>query len=908
VAAVNDPPVANSDVVTTNEDTPVVVAVLTNDTDLDGDLLEVTAASATSGVVTINPDGTLVYTPNANFNGVDTITYTISDGHGGTATATATITVNPVNDPPVAADDTATTNEDTPLTIPVLANDGDLDGDPLTVVSASAGHGSVTINPDGTLSYTPAANFNGVDTISYTISDGAGGTSTATVTVSVNPVNDPPVAANDTATTPEDTPVTIPVLANDSDLDGDPLTVTSASAGHGSVTINADGTIVYTPNVDFNGVDTITYAVSDGYGGTTTATVTVTVLAVNDPPVAANDRVSTSEDTPVVIPVLANDGDLDGDPLSVVSANAANGRVTINPDGTIVYTPNANFNGVDTITYAISDGAGGFSTATVTVTVAAVNDAPVANPDVATTNEDTPVTIPVLANDSDADGDPLTVTAASAGHGTVTINPDGTVSYTPDGNFNGADTITYTISDGQGGVSTATVAITVNAVNDPPVANPDVATTSEDTPLVVTVLGNDSDLDGNPLTVTSANAANGIVTINPDGTLTYTPTANFNGSDTITYTISDGAGGTATATVTVTVNAVNDLPTDGPETVNVIDGNPVTVNVLANAGDPDGDPLTVASAVASSGVVTINPDGTLTYTPDPTFDGVATITYVVSDGKGGLVTSTVTVNVTAHASADVNQLLEIATPNIPDAFRPAAPRPAEAPFITGPPIIIDAVNGISSLNGGADLIAAQGPVVAATNGLGDLNGLGAFEVDGHPVSQEVARIEQHGDFRFGADRLFDRRFGDVGVEGLTGFSVQAQRQGQVLVESVVRDSAIFVDIRDTGGGSPIVQYQIRMRDGGPVPAWIQFDARGLAIIEPPAGADTVRLIIRSVREDGSVLETPVIIQSATGEIQIDTLAGEARQVGQAPTLDQAIALAEASVMNEAARLAAAFGG
>jgi hypothetical protein len=267
----------------------------------------------------------------------------------------------------------------------------------------------------------------------------------------------------------------------------------------------------------------------------------------------------------------------------------------------------------------------------------------------------------------------------------------------------------------------------------------------------------------------------------------------------------------------------------------------------------------------------------------------------------------VTLNVTATAAADVNQLLEIAAPHIPEIFRPDASRVVEEPFIAGPPVIIDAVNEIRFLSGGSDLSGAQGPVITAVNGFGDLNGLATFDVDGHPVTQEVARLERMTDFRFGADRLFDRRFGDITVEGLTGFSVQASSHGQVMIESVVRGPVIYVEIRDTGGGSPIVRNELRTRDGSPVPAWIQFDARGLAIIEAPAGVDTIRLIVRSTCEDGSVIETPVIIQSATGEIQIDALAGEARQVGQAPTLDQAIALAEASVTNEAARLAAAFG-
>ena len=158
----------------------------------------------------------------------------------------------------------------------------------------------------------------------------------------------------------------------------------------------------------------------------------------------------------------------------------------------------------------------------------------------------------------------LTVTAATSPNGTVVINPDGTITFTPAPNFNGPTTITYTISDGNGGTATATVNVTVNAVNDAPVANPSNATTNEDTPVIVPVLANDTDVDGDPLTVTAATAPNGTIAINPDGTVTYTPNANFNGTDTITYTISDGQGGFSTSTVTVTVGSVNDAPTQPP--------------------------------------------------------------------------------------------------------------------------------------------------------------------------------------------------------------------------------------------------------------------------------------------------------------------------------------------------------
>ena len=277
----------------------------------------------------------------------------------------------------------------------------------------------------------------------------------------------------------------------------------------------------------------------------------------NRPPVAEDDAATTNEDAPVTIPVLTNDPDANGGTLSVTGVTpGAKGTVTINGDGTVTYTPNANANGTDTFTYTISDGQGGTDTATVTVTIRPLPDAPVAQPDAATTNEDTAVTIDVLANDSDADGDALTVTAVTQGaHGTVTIVGN-QAQYMPAANWSGTDTFTYTATDGTSPVI-ATVTVTVLPVNDPPVAVNDTATAESGWPVSVPVLATDSDIDGDALTVTSVTqGANGTVVINGGATVTYTPTLGFVGTDTFTYTVSDGNGGTATATVTVTVRAV----------------------------------------------------------------------------------------------------------------------------------------------------------------------------------------------------------------------------------------------------------------------------------------------------------------------------------------------------------------
>ncbi|GIX48062.1 MAG: hypothetical protein KatS3mg131_2273 [Candidatus Tectimicrobiota bacterium] len=359
--------------------------------------------------------------------------------------------------PPVALDDTATTPEDTPVTVAVLANDGDPNGDPLSVTSVTApANGTAAINPDGTVTYTPNADFHGTDSFTYTISDPGGLTATATVSLTVTPVNDPPLAQDDTATTAEDTPVTIAVLANDSDVDGDALSVASVSApANGTATANADGTLTYTPNPNFNGTDIFTYTISDPGGLTATATVSLTVTPVNDPPLAQDDSATTAEDTPVTIAVLANDSDVDGDALSVASVSApANGTATANADSTVTYTPNLNFHGTDSFTYTISDGQGGTATATVSVTVTPVNDAPeVEQPADQTSDEGDTVSLQIVA--SDVDGDPLTCSATGLppdlSIGAETCRIFGTIAF---GAAAGSPySVTVTVSDGTASTS-----------------------------------------------------------------------------------------------------------------------------------------------------------------------------------------------------------------------------------------------------------------------------------------------------------------------------------------------------------------------------------------------------------------------------------------------------------------------
>jgi hypothetical protein len=441
----NDKPVANDDAAATNEDVAVAINVLANDND-NLDLLG--NIDPTSVAITSNPSngttsvngitGVVTYTPNANFNGIDTFSYQVcDDGFPLPAvcdTAMVIVTVNATNDKPVANDDAAATNEDVAVAINVLANDNDnldLLGniDPTSVaITNNSSNGTTSVNGiTGVVTYTPNADFNGIDTFSYQVCDDGfplpAVCDTAMVIVTVNATNDKPVANDDVASTTENNPVTTAVILNDNDGTDplgniDPTTVTIVTAPiNGTTSVNPiTGGITYTPNPNFNGIDTYTYEVCDDGNPLPalcdTATVTVTIISVNNPPIANNDTDTTNEDTPVITDVLANDNDandalgsIDSTSVTII-ANPVNGIVSVNPiTGEITYTPNPNFNGTDIYVYEVCDNGNPLPAlcdqAVVSITVNAVNDAPTANDDVASTNEDMSVTVNVTLNDLD---------------------------------------------------------------------------------------------------------------------------------------------------------------------------------------------------------------------------------------------------------------------------------------------------------------------------------------------------------------------------------------------------------------------------------------------------------------------------------------------------------------------------
>ncbi|HEX9637847.1 MAG TPA: Ig-like domain-containing protein [Acidobacteriota bacterium] len=831
---------ANDDAASTPSGSPVTIDVVANDFTLNPPLTVTAVTDPPDGSVIDNGDGTLTYSPDPGFVGVDSFDYSISDALGNSDSATVTVTVT---QPAACAEpgatvltdgggDASTAQPEHDVLSLSIAQPTALNGDKFVFTLKMAGLANPTPNttwpvifrtPDGvdrfvkmatsatgTVSFAhglgtnpsvagspadPASGFNADGTIRIVVPAsqlgspipgqqlsqfltrirvelGPGGavtpdnmpdslTRSGSYGVTDCGSNQPPAAQDDSAVTEVGAAVTIEVLANDSDPNGDPLTVVSVTdPAQGSAAINPDGTITYTPDPGLLGSDGFEYTVCDPAGLCDTASVAVEVQC----PATADGSFSddfepepeagwTTETAANNLPSLtwqtvtdpltqsptqayfsdATTLDLKDDRLIAPPQDLSSGshlifwhRFFFEPTfdgGVLEVSTDGGSSWVDVLAGggsfveggyndSIDPGAGspiagrlawsGFSEfidamnrvevdlgafaglnvrvrwrlaadpvapgsipgsgwwiddVQFTNTLVIPSDCPVpprAMDDDAATDEDTPVVIGLLANDSDANGDPLTVTEVTAPmHGTVVNNGDGTVTYTPAPDFFSPpdDSFQYTVCDPGGLCAQASVHVTVNPVNDAPVANDDSATTPQDTPVTVDVLGNDSDPEGDSLAVVSvSDPPHGTAVNNGDGTVTYTPDPGFFSppDDSFEYTVSDGGlTDTATVTVTVTQGQSNQAPVANDDSATTPQDTPVTVDVLANDSDPDGDSLTVTGVSdPANGSAVSNGDGTVTYTPDAGFVGSDSFSYTISDGNGGTATATVSITVT----------------------------------------------------------------------------------------------------------------------------------------------------------------------------------------------------------------------------------------------------------------------
>ncbi len=753
---VGPPPLGAPDTISTPQNVTVSLDILANDTPGTDATFDVSTVRlrdpadstfksvvtiAGEGVYTVGADGSVTFDPEPSFTGLATrLTYEVIDTDGNPESSTMRVTVTPVT--PRADDDAATTPYLHLVTVDILAND--------TAGAASAplvpstvqiqdpadgtwtdsvtipGEGTHGVQADGSVAFLPSAGFSGASSIDYRVLDANGTAASATLTVTVG---DPPVALADTATTPQNITVTTDVLANDTPGTGatfdastvrlrDPANAAFKSSvtipGEGVYTVNADGSVTFDPEPGLSTPATpVTYRVvdSDGNGATSTLAVTVTPIV----PVLSDDTPATPFRTPTTVDVLGNDvpgaASAPLDPSTVVLQDpddgawkttvtvAGEGTYAVQADGTVVFTPEADFVGDSTVTYRVADGNGTTATATLTVTVqppvalTAVDDA-------TTTPQNVTVSLDPLANDS-TDGEATLVPGSVRlqdpadaayrtivtipGEGTYTANADGSVTFDPEPQFTGVGQVRYVVSDDAGQSDDALISVTVTAIS--PTAADDGRTTPYETPVSIPVLDNDGPGAGSaPLDASSVEvrdpadstyastvtvAGEGTYAVQSDGSVTFTPAPGFFGAATpVGYRVADTNGTTATATISVTVD-LPAAPVANPDVTTTPQNVTVAIDPLANdtvAPDISLDPTTVAVldpdlgtygaslTVAGQGTYTVASDGTVTFDPVPTFVGTSTaVTYRVTDTSGQTASSTITVlvsGITPSASAD----------------------------------------------------------------------------------------------------------------------------------------------------------------------------------------------------------------------------------------------------------------
>ncbi|WP_141693141.1 tandem-95 repeat protein, partial [Thioclava sp. SK-1] len=702
------PPIAGDDTNSTPEDVTLDVnagnGLLSNDVDSPSDTLTITQFQVAGNLVAVDPvnggqailngigqltiraDGSYQFIPATNYNGaVPVVTYTVSDGNNGTDTATLSLSISAVNDAPIAQDDSFATDEDTPVTLDLLANDSDVDaGDApgLTQIDGTAitpgvqqdivladGSGTVTVAANGTLTFTPATDYNGPASFVYEVTDAGGLTDTATATITINPL---PEADTITLTTPEDTPLAASPLGAQDVAD-------VASVSYTSLPLPAEGVLYYTPaggsptpvptntpltaaeaatvefqpTADYNGdVTDFTAVITDSSGDTANVTYDLTISAVNDAPIAQDDSFATDEDTPVTLDLLANDSDVDaGDApgLTQIDGTAitpgvqqdivladGSGTVTVAANGTLTFTPAPDYNGPASFVYEVTDAGGLTDTATATITI---NPLPEADTITQTTPEDTPLPASPLGAQDVADVASVSYTSLPLpAEGVLYYTPAGgsptpvptntpltaaeaaTVEFQPTADYNGDVTdFTAVITDSSGDTANVTYDLTISAVNDAPIAQDDSFATDEDLAVTLDPVGDGTafDVEDGSVTITAINSQpitsggtvavdNGTVTLNVNGTLTFTPAPDFNGSASFSYTVTDSNGLTDTGTIS---GYVEPQPEDDTITAVTAEDSPVSINPLA--GQTEGE---IASATVNA--LPDPSDGVLSYTVD----------------------------------------------------------------------------------------------------------------------------------------------------------------------------------------------------------------------------------------------------------------------------------------------------
>lgn len=630
---INDAPLAHAQSTTIIEDTSTPITLAASDP--EGSVLSFTViAGPTKGTLSGAPPN-LVFTPHLNATGSDSFTFRVHDGLLNSGIVKVHIAITPVNDPPVANTQMVLLNEDTITTI--LLTGHDVEGTGLLYSILTQPHKGRLSGTAPNLKYTPDRNVTGADSFTFSVSDGQLQSTIETITLNIAPINDAPVSFSQALSLPEDSPRGI--ILSGVDLEGDSLTFTVLTPPSKGQLAGSPPNLTYTPNLNFSGLDSFTFGISDGSLTSSAAAINLTINPVNDPPVANTQSVSLTEDRAKSIVLTGSDPEKSALSYTVI-AGPAKGSLSGNAPN-LVFTPHRNATGTDSFAFRVNDGFLNSGIVKVLLTINPVNDVPVANARTISVNEDTLTS--VLLTGSDVEG-------AALLYSIITYPTRGTLSgttpnlkYTPDRNFTGADSFTFRVSDGQLQSAIATVALNILPIDDdPPVSFGQALSLAEDTPKPIVLTG--LDYEGNALTFTILRLpAKGQISGTPPN-LTYTPNLHVSGTDSFTFEVSDGSLRSTAATITLTINPVNDPPVANTQSVSLTEDR--AKSIVLSGSDLEGSPLsyTVIAGPAKGSLSGTPPN--LMFSPNLNATGADSFTFRVNDGllNSGIVKVLLTIN------------------------------------------------------------------------------------------------------------------------------------------------------------------------------------------------------------------------------------------------------------------------
>ena len=685
ISPANEPPVASGEDYHIHANDVLLVSapgILANDSDLESSQINTNLVNdVTNGDLTFYEDGAFAYLPDLDFIGTDSFSYTVSDGELNSDEVIVQINVeaDDAEIAPAVISEEYFISENTTLEIPqasgILINDLFENITNTTSVKISdTSNGTLQLQSDGSFSYSPSTDFLGLDNFTYRIDEGGteGNTGAVKINVIENGEKLNPTAVPDTYFVTKNTTLQVAtsgVLSNDFDADTDVLNADLVDDAYtGSVTLNADGSFEYEPEIDFIGTDWFSYTASDGNSTSNTVFVKIIITETphNMPPTALDDNYSLSENTELQISypgILSNDTDAENDIITAVnSSQPLHGALKLETNGSFSYKPDENYVGSDSFTYQAYDGSNYSNTATVNIqiTQAGENNPPIAQNDSYETRFNIALEVEtpgVIVNDTDPNGDNLSATViTSVSNGTLNFNSDGSFTYVPEDGFTGNDSFVYTLNDGELDSNEATVTINVKE-NQPPISNADTYSVLENTTLLIPangVLTNDKDPDGDAIIVSiEQESTQGEVILNEDGSFIYIPNANFTGTDTFTYIAEDDYDYGTETTVTIQINSseAENSPIGIEDFYFITENNTLTVSGASGILSNDISSNTLTTSLSDNvlyGNLTLNNDGSFSYTPLDNFIGDDRFTYIATDGTLNSEKITVHLNITGE--------------------------------------------------------------------------------------------------------------------------------------------------------------------------------------------------------------------------------------------------------------------